>query len=144
MSKRELQFVPSPSAPFRFAELMVAITYFVVGVWTLQMGWDNPRHLGWILSGAFTLLGMIVCVWLIWHRRKTQRSMLVHILLVVQIANVIEGAINWQKEESVLLVTHIVLALVFLTLIIWEESSCRKRARKDATREANFEEEDRP
>ena len=144
MSKRELQFVPPSSAPFRFAELIVAITYFVVGVWTWQIGWDNPKHVGWILSGAFTLLGMIACVWLIWRRRKTQRSMLVHILLVAEIANVIEGVLNWQKEGSVLLVTHIVLALVFLALIILEESSCRKKVGKDATREIKFEEEDRP
>lgn len=134
------------TTPIKFIESVLAIFVFGQGAWMAHLGWNNPRHVGWIPSGAILMTGMIACTYLVWRRRGTERSTLGPIMFTLQLAQFVEGILKWRaKEEGAVWPTlSCVLAVLFLALIVWEEITHRKDAAKDSIRESKwFDEEDR-
>ncbi len=146
MSKQKSRIARPRTTPIKFIESIVAICFFGAGARMAHSGWNSPGHVGWIPSGAILMTGMIVCAYLVWRRRGTERSTLVPIMFTLQLAQFVEGILKWlAKEEGAVWPTvHCVLAVLFLALIVWEAITHRTEAAKDSTRESKwFDEEDR-
>lgn len=146
MTKEKPLIISPRTTPIKFIESMLAIFVFGQGAWMTHLGWNNLRYVGWIPSGAILMTGMIVCGYLVWRRRGTERSTLVPIMFTMQLAQFVEGILKWRaKEEGAVWPTvHCVLAVLFLALIVWEAITHRTEAAKDSTRESKwFDEEDR-
>ncbi|MGV3659100.1 MAG: hypothetical protein ACO1TE_02920 [Prosthecobacter sp.] len=134
-----------PSAPLKIFELLLVAFVFYHGTWQLQVGLDNAGYVGWIPDGAILITGMVACAWLVWRRRHTERSVLAHVMFVMQLGTFVGDLLKWQaKEEGAAWpVMRCVLGLLFLALIIAEEINHRRAAAKDATRESkHFDMED--
>lgn len=132
---------------FWAAEMGLCITYFCLGLWQFQTGWDNPKQIGWIQGGAVYMIGMLACAWLAWIRRNTQRNTFLHILLIAQLSEATQRGYAWRAHEegAEWPMANSILAIIMLALILWEAHSARKAAAKDAACEQKFFElDDKP
>ena len=146
MVKKKSRFAFSSIAAFKCYEMLLAICLFALGGSNLQTGWDNPGYVGWVPSGVLLMIGSIACAWLIWHRRGSRRATISTMLFLMSSSSLVQGILKWRaKEEGAEWpTTDSIFAVIFLSLIIWEEVIQRREAAKDSTRESKwFDEEDR-
>ncbi|MDP1587539.1 MAG: hypothetical protein Q8M07_07355 [Prosthecobacter sp.] len=146
MTKKKPPFAFSAIGAFKCFEMLLAIFLFAHGSRMLNLGWVNPRHVGWVPSGALLMIGGVACAWLVWQRRGTQRATTAPMMFFMTSANLVEGILKWRakEEEAEWPTAYCVLVVLFLFIIIWEEVIQRRQAAKDSTRESKwFDEEDR-
>lgn len=129
------------SVPLKLPEFLLALfVLFGLGIWKIYISWHNSDYVGWAAGGAILTAGMIACLWLIWHRRKTDYNATMVILFVMQLANFVEGLLRWHAQEkgAAWPTAHGALAVSFFALIILSEKHRRKEAARDTTRELKF------
>ena len=146
MVKKRSRLAFSAIGAFKCLEVLLAIFLMAHGSRMLNLGWFNPRHVGWVPSGVLLMIGGIVCAWLIWHRRGTERATTAPMMFFMTSASLLEGILKWRaREEGAEWPTaYCVLVVLFLFIIIWEEVIQRRQAAKDSTRESKwFDEEDK-
>lgn len=140
MPWRAFQDVPNGAGLFMVVQGGIMVLYFAMGAWQLSLGWQNPLHVGWVSGGVVLMAGMMACAWLVWQRRGMQRMTITPMLVVVQLAGVIEGVLQRMAHiEGARWPTGcFTLAALFLMLMVWEEISFRKEAAKDSGRETKL------
>jgi hypothetical protein len=146
MVKKKSRFAFSSIGAFKCYEMLLAIFLFAHGGSKAHTGWDNPRHIGWIPSGAFLMIGGIACACLIWQRRGSRRATISTMLFFMSSSSLVQGVLKWRaKEEGAVWPTaDCIFSVIFLSLIIWEEIIQRREVAKDSTRESKwFDEEDK-
>lgn len=136
MIKKLLPASSHSPASLKVFEALLALSMLLgLGPWQMYKGWEHPVHIGWTTSGAILIVGMIVCLCLIWRRRGTRYSATASIMFTMQVANVAEGILKWhaKSDGATWPKMNSALAVAFLAVIIWEEKNRRKEAARDAT-----------
>ena len=138
MNKRRPQLTASSYDLFNSFEMLLAIFLVAFGGVMLSLGWNNPRLAGYIPAGTINIVGGIVCAWLTWQRRGTQRSSMLPIMFFMNASSLVEHILKWRaKEEGAIWpMTLCILVVAILALWIGEEMRHRKRAARDSVCES--------